>query len=341
MIARKQHYYNHQISSEYNVNMTNSSMTKEKNDQLPLFRWLLVPLAVFLTLIPSVILSQAKNPNKLVPSSIATKISTNAKIPAGIVLTPSLSFNGDDVFVACIWVITMLGISGLVRQKKIFGQFLAAFLIAFTALQTFLAFCGVFTNNRAIASSLNGAWQRAYENNKDLLKEIQYEFSCKGFASIDDRSVEIPESYDVSCGIVMVQRFGPQLYYVVMMMFISRLIQSIGVFALTYIFQKLIQSSSHNEDPESFTVHYQSEVPELGADGAHDEKSHYNTNIFSGIYRYFVSSTANNGNHQNDGEDDDNEEEEDENLPKLLLVFDIDEDDEEDVDDEIEHDFES
>ncbi|CAG8503560.1 2500_t:CDS:2 [Ambispora gerdemannii] len=247
---------------------------KEKNDQLPLFRWLLFPLAIFLTSIPSIFLSQAKNPNKLVPSSIATKISTNAKIPAGIVLTPSLSFNGggDDVLVTCIWVITMLGVSGLVREKKFF-----AFLIAFTALQTFLAFCGVFSNNRAIASSLNGAWQRAYENNKDLLKEIQYEFSCKGFASIDDRPVEITESYDVSCGIVMVQRFGPQLYYVAMMLLISRLVQSIGVFALTYIFQKLTPPSPLNENPEFLMDHYQNEELEL------DSSAHYSASIVDSI----------------------------------------------------------
>ncbi|KAG9298891.1 hypothetical protein G9A89_015913 [Geosiphon pyriformis] len=265
--------------------------------KLPLFRWLLFPIAIFLTFIPSAILSSARNPGKNTSISPIMSVEKSPKIPTGIVVAPSIAFSGDDIFMACIWIITMLGISGLAHRNKIIGQFISAFLIASTALQNFLAFYAVFYNNRAIARSINGAWQIAYENNQDLLKDIQYEFSCKGFASIIDRPVEIPESFDISCGLMMVQRFGPQLYYVAMIMFISRLIQSIGVFSLTYVFQRLLYSLEEDQNKVYSCTNVKTNL---------ESTAHYEVL------------------HSDDEEYLDDDDDIDENLPQLWLIADFD-----------------
>ncbi|CAG8773116.1 10811_t:CDS:2, partial [Acaulospora morrowiae] len=67
----------------------------------------------------------------------------------------------------------------------------------------------------------------------DLVKEIEYEFSCKGYYSpVVDRSGEGIEG----CSKILMQRFGPQLFYIAKIVLFSRLAQMVGVLAHTFIF---------------------------------------------------------------------------------------------------------
>jgi len=142
------------------------------------------------------------------------------KVSPGVVLTPTLGLSGELVITVCIWIIAF---SGLIGKGRTIGQFMSIFLMVFVGA------CVTVLNNRHwISKSLSLSWQRDYERSANLIEEIQYEFSCKGYYSTTDRAANIAETFQMPCNSMLIQRFGPQLYHVALFMLLVRLVQLVG-----------------------------------------------------------------------------------------------------------------
>ncbi|CAG8763664.1 128_t:CDS:2, partial [Acaulospora morrowiae] len=179
--------------------------------RLGIFRWLLITMAILLTvvcLIPYPIQEYIYKDDPLefffpvpsrplsppiitfyVPSSIfslaqdhnrnfaftAVISPDDGQMSPGIVLTPRLTLSGDFVCVVCAWIITLFGSVKLMRRNNCVGQFISAFLILFTLLQTATALYNVLFSNQWIFKIMGSSWQKAYDMDIDLVKEIEYE----------------------------------------------------------------------------------------------------------------------------------------------------------------------
>ncbi|CAI2184121.1 18691_t:CDS:2 [Funneliformis geosporum] len=199
-----------------------SSINVQNLQKFALFRYFLIPFAIFLTVVPTGILSltQQYQQNQNVVT-FTTIISSREELfqekigdtSGGIVLIPNLTLSGD---------------------------FISAFLIVFTGLQILSAIHSVVFIDQWIFEILSGSWQKAYLFDSELIKEIQYEFSCKGYASVDDRSANMPYRFDECCSEMLKNRFGAQLFDVAKIVLLARFIQLIGVLIHAHIFNRVI-----------------------------------------------------------------------------------------------------
>ncbi|CAI2184047.1 19301_t:CDS:2 [Funneliformis geosporum] len=226
-----------------------SSINVQNLQKFALFRYFLIPFAIFLTVVPTGILSltQQYQQNQNVVT-FTTIISSREELfqekigdtSGGIVLIPNLTLSGDFVCVLCAWIISLIGIFDFLRKNNLVGQFISAFLIVFTGLQILSAIHSVVFIDQWIFEILSGSWQKAYLFDSELIKEIQYEFSCKGYASVDDRSANMPYRFDECCSEMLKNRFGAQLFDVAKIVLLARFIQLIGVLIHAHIFNRVI-----------------------------------------------------------------------------------------------------
>lgn len=92
--------------------------------RLELFKWLLVTMAIFLTAIPTSILSLAQNRNRSLAFTAVISPEDGQALP-GMVLTPHLTLNGDFVCVICAWMIALFGVFNFMRKNNAVGQFVS------------------------------------------------------------------------------------------------------------------------------------------------------------------------------------------------------------------------
>ncbi|CAG8626452.1 9872_t:CDS:2, partial [Funneliformis mosseae] len=223
-------------------------MNVENLQKFALFRYFLIPFAIFLTVVPTGILSLTQQYQQNQSVTYTTIISPREELfqenigdtLGGIVLIPNLTLSGDFVCVICAWIISMIGIFDFLRKNNLVGQFISAFLIVFTVLQFLSAIHSVVYIDQWIFEILSGSWQKAYLFDSELIREIQYEFSCKGYASVDDRSANMPYRFDECCSKMLMNRFGAQLFDVAKIVLLARFIQLIGVLIHAHIFNRVI-----------------------------------------------------------------------------------------------------
>ncbi|GBB86293.1 hypothetical protein RclHR1_12710003 [Rhizophagus clarus] len=225
-------------------------MNVENLQNFILFRYFLIPFAIFLTVVPAGILSLTQqyqqNQNVVTFTTIISqeipqeKITYGNTFGSGVVLIPNLILSGNFACVICAWIIALIGIFGYLRKINLVGQFISIFLITFTILQTFSAIYTVIFSDQWIFEILNGSWQKTYLLDSELIKEIQYEFSCKGFVSIDDRSANLPYQFDEGCSKMLINRFGTQLLDVSKIILLARFVQLFGVLIHSHIFNRVI-----------------------------------------------------------------------------------------------------
>jgi len=193
------------------------------------------------------------------------KIINGNTLGSGIVLIPNLTLSGNFVCALCAWIIALIGIFGFLRKNNLVGQFISIILITFTLLQTISAIYTVIFSDQWIFDILNGSWQKAFLLDSDLIKEIQYEFSCKGFVSVDDRPANLPYQFDESCSKMLINRFSAQLFDVTKIILLARFIQLFGVLIHVHIFNRVIL--------QDITMMYSEECD---TEYFYDDKDNYN-----------------------------------------------------------------
>ncbi|RGB43573.1 hypothetical protein C1646_661314 [Rhizophagus diaphanus] len=258
---------------EYQNNLSRMNMENLRN--FVLFRYFLIPFAIFLTVVPAGILSLTQqyqqNQNVVTFTTIISqeipqeKFTNGITFGSGVILIPSLTLSGNFVCVICAWIIALIGIFGFLRKNNLFGQFISILLITFTILQTISAIYTVIFNDQWIFEILSGSWQKAYLLDSELIKEIQYEFSCKGFVSVDDRPANIPHQFDESCSKMLINRFSTQLFDVAKIILLARFVQLFGVLIHAHIFNRVIL--------QDITMMYSEECD---TEYFYDDKDNYN-----------------------------------------------------------------
>ncbi|KAF9574803.1 hypothetical protein EC968_005281 [Mortierella alpina] len=102
-----------------------------------------------------------------------------------------------------------------------------------------------------MSEALEKSWDKAYDTDKGLIRDLQIEFHCQGFSSHDDRAVQAPRSVEGSlpfCADILQQRFGKRLRRLGSLILCIRLIQLTGVLLLSILFKHLAMMEQVEEE---------------------------------------------------------------------------------------------
>ncbi|KAF9275198.1 hypothetical protein BGZ68_010961 [Mortierella alpina] len=168
----------------------------------------------------------------------------------GITLTPTLSV-GIDIMGIGVVVVSIMGLLGVAKGCKRLMNLYFILVLCFIAVQVVYAIAGFMSGTSWILEALEKSWDRAYDTDKELIRELQIEFHCQGFSSQDDRAVRIPSNLEgsvPSCAEILQQRFGKRLRRLGSLILCIRLIQLTGVLLLSILFKHLAMMEQTEEE---------------------------------------------------------------------------------------------
>ncbi|KAF9917687.1 hypothetical protein BX616_000205 [Lobosporangium transversale] len=130
-----------------------------------------------------------------------------------------------------------------------------ALVIAFSFVQGIIAVKGFLSGMSWVQNTLDLSWENAYENDPDLIKELQKELQCQGFKDSNDRSLEQPlgrmGDQLPPCIGALESNFGKKLQEFGTFILYIRLIQLVGVIMLSIIFKYLaVMGDEEDQDEE-------------------------------------------------------------------------------------------
>ncbi|KAI1319296.1 hypothetical protein EDD11_004433 [Mortierella claussenii] len=160
-----------------------------------------------------------------------------------------------------------MGLFGVAKGCKRLMNLYFALALCFTAVQVGHAVIGFISGPSWIQEALENSWDKAYESDKRLIRELQNELHCQGFQTQDDRGIEMPlgpQTYLPPCAEILQARFGRRLQRLGSMILCIRLIQMTGVFLLSILFQYLAESekadkSDQDQDQDQDSAYFRSE----------------------------------------------------------------------------------
>ncbi|KAG0055959.1 hypothetical protein BGZ83_006884 [Gryganskiella cystojenkinii] len=92
-----------------------------------------------------------------------------------------------------------------------------------------------------IDEALDRSWDRAFDSDRSLIQELQYEFHCLGFKDAQDRAMPYSSEgvMPQPCAQVMRTMFGKRLQHLGLILLSIRLLQLAGVLLLTVLIKYL------------------------------------------------------------------------------------------------------
>ncbi|KAF8935518.1 hypothetical protein BGZ47_009903 [Haplosporangium gracile] len=127
------------------------------------------------------------------------------------------------------------------------------FVMVFISIQALFAVKGFLSEADWVRDALDQSWTNAYETDKDLIRDLQFEFNCKGFFDGEDRSLETSIGYEdqlPSCSDILEKTFGSRLERLGTTILWIRLIQLAGVLLLSILFKYLAILDQSDIDKE-------------------------------------------------------------------------------------------
>ncbi|KAF9967041.1 hypothetical protein BGZ70_000330 [Mortierella alpina] len=172
----------------------------------------------------------------------------------GITLTPTLSV-GIDIMGIGVVVVSIMGLLGVAKGCKRLMNLYFMLVLCFIAIQVVYAIAGFMSGTNWILEALEKSWDRAYNTDEGLIRDLQTEFHCQGFSSQDDRAVLVPRSVEGPipfCADILQQRFGKRLRRLGSLILCIRLIQLTGVLLLSILFKHLaMMEQTEDEQADS------------------------------------------------------------------------------------------
>ncbi|KAG0273205.1 hypothetical protein BGZ96_004981 [Linnemannia gamsii] len=168
----------------------------------------------------------------------------------------------------CIGVIavSLIGLLGVARGNRRLMNLYFGFVIVFISIQALFAVKGFLSGADWVRDALDRSWTNAYETDKDLIRDLQSEFNCKGFFDGEDRSLETSTGYEgqlPNCSGILEKTFGNRLERLGTTILWIRLIQLAGVLLLSILFKYLAfldQTDADDKDEDALEAQQQSEM---------------------------------------------------------------------------------
>ncbi|KAF9924213.1 hypothetical protein FBU30_005775 [Linnemannia zychae] len=174
-----------------------------------------------------------------------------------IQLVPTLSIGLDSMCIGVI-AVSVIGLLGVARGNRRLMNLYFGFVMLFISIQVLFAVKGFLSGEDWVRDALDRSWTNAYETDPDLIRDLQYEFNCKGFHDADDRSLETTTDKEETlyngqlpnCGDILQSNFGSRLERLGTMILCIRLIQLAGVFLLSILFKYLtiLDQADYDQD---------------------------------------------------------------------------------------------
>ncbi|KAF9431180.1 hypothetical protein BGZ94_007631 [Podila epigama] len=198
----------------------------------------------------------------------------------GVTLIPTVSVGVDLVGIAIVFV-SIVGLFGVIRGCKRMMNVYFAFVLCFIAFQAANTLMGFSTGAKWTIDALERSWDKAYNSDQGLIRDMQKEFRCQGFHTPYDRAVRTVEGlneYLPACADILQSKFGKKLERIGYLILCIRMIQLTGVFLLSILFKHLasmdpVGEGEHGDDEEySYFLNEkqledeESRVPLLGSD---------------------------------------------------------------------------
>ncbi|KAG0030724.1 hypothetical protein BGZ81_002264 [Podila clonocystis] len=172
-----------------------------------------------------------------------------------VALVPILSVGVDMASIAVV-SISALGLIGVMNGSRRLMNLYFGLVLAFIGVQVGNAVAGFISGTSWIEASLERSWGDAYQKDPNLIYDLQTEFNCRGFKTLDDRAVDTPGSdvYLPPCGPVLEAMYGSQLDRMGSMIVCIRLIQLGSVLLLSILFKYLAVLDNESSSIESGSV---------------------------------------------------------------------------------------
>ncbi|KAF9150308.1 hypothetical protein BG015_007900 [Linnemannia schmuckeri] len=173
----------------------------------------------------------------------------------------------------CIGVIavSLIGLLGVARGNRRLMNLYFGFVMVFISIQALFAVKGFLSGADWVRDALDRSWTNAYETDKDLIRDLQSEFNCKGFFDEEDRSLETSTGYGghlPNCSDILEKTFGSRLERLGTTILWIRLIQLAGVLLLSVLFKYLVILDQLDIDKEEEALEaQQSEMLDSGKSG--------------------------------------------------------------------------
>ncbi|KAG0289235.1 hypothetical protein BGZ97_006515 [Linnemannia gamsii] len=128
-------------------------------------------------------------------------------------LVPTLSVGLDSMCIGVV-AVSLIGLLGVARGNRRLMNLYFGFVLVFISIQALFAVKGFLSGADWVRDTLDRSWTNAYETDKDLIRDLQSEFNCKGFFNGEDRSLEMSTGYEgqlPNCSDILEKTFGSRL----------------------------------------------------------------------------------------------------------------------------------
>ncbi|KAF9386039.1 hypothetical protein CPB97_004179 [Podila verticillata] len=168
----------------------------------------------------------------------------------GVTLIPTLSVGVDIMGIAIVFV-SAVGLFGVVRGCKRLMNVYFAFVLCFIGYQVVYTIVGFNSGAKWTIEALERSWDKAYNSDQELIREMQSEFGCQGFRAQDDRAGKIAsDGMYPACADILQAKFGKKLEKIGYLILCIRMIQLTGVFLLSILFKHLASVDTADEEEE-------------------------------------------------------------------------------------------
>ncbi|KAG0058832.1 hypothetical protein BGZ90_004749 [Linnemannia elongata] len=179
-------------------------------------------------------------------------------------LVPTLSVGLDSMCIGVI-AVSLIGLLGVAKGNRRLMNLYFGFVMVFISIQALFAVKGFLSGAEWVRDALDRSWTNAYETDKDLIRDLQSEFNCKGFFDGEDRSLETSTGYEghlPNCSDILEKTFGSRLERLGATILWIRLIQLAGVLLLSILFKYLaiLDQADADKDEEALEAQQQSQM---------------------------------------------------------------------------------
>ncbi|KAJ1650872.1 hypothetical protein IWQ61_008429 [Dispira simplex] len=174
---------------------------------------------------------------------------------------------------AAVFLVSFLGCYGTMFEKRGVLLAYAIPLLLLVLIQLMLALYAV-VHQVTVQVGLDVAWQNAYDRHPKLLRDIQDEYGCCGFKTVQDRAipktspnacVESPVfGYNRPCFEVLQRGYQTELRVLVISEFVLIICQALALLCVTIMYKQLTRREEEVVAEERRPLLHSSDQPEEG-----------------------------------------------------------------------------
>ncbi|OZJ04603.1 hypothetical protein BZG36_02050 [Bifiguratus adelaidae] len=170
---------------------------------------------------------------------------------SAITITPELDYSIDALSVF-VFAVTLIGLIGVWKKNNRLMNLYFLIIVSFIGYQVISATLAYLTSTSWMQDNLDRLWGEAYEKDRNLIRDIQAEFQCRGYNDPTDRAATMSffdEDEEVlpACAPVLLEALGSKFSALAMTMYSVRVVQLLAVLLVCGLFYALITQDEEEE----------------------------------------------------------------------------------------------